>query len=314
MTQALCDNLKRAPNWRWLRVMEIDGGGFKATKALDGSDGFRWIRRALRFKRRFDAAGNQTPAIYAVVLADRPLFWAHSIWADEKSPVRWVIEARILAGESNDEIAEKLGTKADIIDVYANTFFDVRSKLQNMDYVLTVVLADAVTRGLQERHYDLLWKMLGYCGGAHVLDAAISRFTKMAKPDNPEQVSTFFQEFAVNTMKYKAALSAMTVQVNTHTQLPLIDSFVKYVEIERTTENAVKAQSSIVDNIGEMLKSLTFTVGTKLEANPIKVLPYDEQAAELRSDELLAAAVGGIVLNGDDIQKLNFPEKDNAGT
>ena len=314
MTQALCDNLKRAPSWRWLRAMEIDGGGFKATKALDGSDGFRWIRRALRFKRRFDAAGNQTPAIYAVVLTDRPLFWAHSIWADEKSPVRWAIEARILAGESNDEIAGKLGTKADVIDVYANTFFDVRSKLQNMDYVLTVVLADAVTRGLQERHYDLLWKMLGYCGGAHVLDATISRFTKMVKPDSPEQVSTFFQEFAVNTMKYKAALSAMTVPVNTHTQLPLIDSFVKYVEIERTTENAVKAQSSIVDNIGEMLKSLTFTVGTKLEANPIKVLPYDEQAAELRSDELLSAAVGGVVLNGADIQKLNFPEKDNAGT
>ena len=163
MTQALCDNLKRAPSWRWLRAMEIDGGGFKATKALDGSDGFRWIRRSLRFKRRFDAAGNQTPAIYAVVLADRPLFWAHSIWADEKSPVRWAIEARILAGESNEGIAEKLGTKADVIDVYANTFFDVRSKLQNMDYVLTVVLADAVTRGLQERHYDLLWKMLGYC-------------------------------------------------------------------------------------------------------------------------------------------------------
>jgi hypothetical protein len=63
-----------------------------------------------------------------------------------------------------------------------------------------------------------------------------------------------------------------------------------------------------------MLKSLTFTVGTKLEANPIKVLPYDENAAELRSDELMTAAVGGRLLNDAEIQNLNFPEKDNAGT
>lgn len=314
MTQALCDNLKRAPSWRWLRAMEIDGGGFKATRALDGADGFRWIRRALRFKRRFDSAGNQNAAIYALVLADRPMFWAHSIWADEKSPVRWAIEARVLAGESDEEIADKLGTKPDVIDVYVNTFFDVREKLRHMDYILTVVLSEAVTRGLQERHYDLLWKMLGYCGGPHVLDATISRFTKMAKPENADQVGTFFQDFAVNTMKYKAALSAMTVSVNTHTQLPLIDSFVKYVEIERTTENAAKAQSSIVDNIGEMLKSLTFTVGTKLEATPIKVLPYDDNPAELKSGELMTAAIGGHIENYADIQNLNFPEKDNAGT
>ena len=314
MTQALCDNLKRAPSWRWLRAMEIDGGGFKATRALDGATGFRWIRRALRFKRRFDAAGNQNAAVYALVLSDRPMFWAHSIWADEKSPVRWAIEARVLAGESDEEIADKLGTKPDVIDAYINTFFDVREKLQHMDYILTVVLSEAVTRGLQERHYDLLWKMLGYCGGPHVLDATISRFTKMPKPENADQVGTFFQDFAVNTMKYKAALSAMTVSVNTHTQLPLIDSFVKYVEIERTTENAMKAQSSIVDNIGEMLKSLTFTVGTKLEAMPIKVLPYDDNAAELKSSELMTAAIGGHLENHAAIQNLNFPEKDNAGT
>lgn len=309
MNPALCDNLKRAPHWRWLRAMEIDGGGFKATRALDGPDGFRWIRRALRFKRRLDGAGNQTAALYNVVLADRAMFWAHAIWADEKSPVRWAIEARVLADESDDQIAEKIGARADVINAYVNTFFDVREKMRHMDYVVNVVMAEAVTRGLQERHYDLLWKMLGYNGGEHVLDAVINRVTKMPKPENPEQVSGFFQDFAINTMKYKAALSALTVSVNTHTQLPLIDSFVKYVEIERTTENAAKAQTSIVDNIGEMLKQLQFKVGTKLESAEVKVLPYDESHAELRSDELMTVVTGGTLPNHQALQELNFPEK-----
>ena len=110
-------------------------------------------------------------------------------------------------------------------------------------------------------------------------------------------------------MKYKAALSALTVQINTHTQLSLIDSFVKYVEIERTTENAAKAHTSIVDNIGEMLKAMPFRIGTKLDAEAIKVLPYDTNAAELKNDELMIVTSGGELTNQTAIQQLNFPEK-----
>jgi hypothetical protein len=108
-------------------------------------------------------------------------------------------------------------------------------------------------------------------------------------------------------MKYKAALAALTVQANTHTQLPLIDSFVKYVEIERTTENATKAQSTIVENIGAMLTSLPFRVGTKLDSEPIKMLPFDSGAAELNNAEMMVIATGGKLNNQQTIEQLNFP-------
>lgn len=309
MTDAYRDNPMRPPHWRWQRAVEIDGGGFRATRALDGPEGFYWIRRALRIKRRYAAAGNQSVALYSLMLRDRPMYWAYRIWLEDKKPTRWGIEARLTAGESIEQIANKLGTDPEIVAAYANVFFDVREKLDKMDYVVNVIMADSVSRGLQERHYDLLWKMIGFTGGEHALDAVISKSLPVQKPANADQVAGFFQDFAVNTMKYKAALSALTVPVNTHTQLSLIDSFVKYVEVERTTENAMKAQTSIVDNIGAMLGALQFTVGTKLDAAAVKVLPFDEGAAELRSTELLTLASGGTIENQTDLQKLNFPEK-----
>lgn len=314
MLQAVRDNPRRASNWRWLRAVEIDSGGPRASRAIDGADGFEWIRRAIRLKRRFEQANNRPAAIYALLQRDRDLFWAHSIWSDDRAPTRWGIEARILAGETNEEIAEKVGTSPSVIDAYAHVFFDVREKLPNVDYISNVVMADAVVRGLQERHYDLLWKMLGYKGGTHVLNAVIARSPPVSRPETPDAVSGFFQDFAISTMKYKAAIASLTVQINTHTQLALIDSFVKYVEIERTTDNATKAHSTIVENIGAMLSSLPFKVGTKLDSSPLKMLPFDNSAAELRNDELMVLATGGALQNQANIENLHFPESSDAVT
>jgi hypothetical protein len=120
-------------------------------------------------------------------------------------------------------------------------------------------------------------------------------------------VSGFFQDFAISAMKYKAAIATLTVQINTHTPLALIDSFVKYVEIERTTENATKAHSTIVENIGAMLSSLPFKVGTKLDSDTLKMLPFDNGAAELRNDELMVLSTGGALKNKQAIEDLHFP-------
>ncbi|NDD52775.1 hypothetical protein EBZ39_02660 [bacterium] len=306
----IADSPIRAPHWRWLRVLQINSGnGRRASRKIDGLNGFVWIRRALRFKRHYDALNTQPDAIYALLNIDKDLFWAYSMWSDDKAPTRWGIEARVLAGETDEQIASKLGTKPSIISAFVNVFFDVREKLQNMDYMVNVVMANAVTRGLQERQYDLLWKLLGFHGGPHVLDAVINKFTQTDRPTTPHGVTNFFQDFAMNSIKYKAALAAVTVQSNSHTQLPLLDMYAKYVEIEKNTDGSSRAQHTIVENIGAMLNSIQFNVGTKLDSEALKMLPFDNSAAELNNNELMTLRAGGEVANQQEIQNLRFPEK-----
>lgn len=278
-----------------------------AQRKFDGPDGFKWIRRALRVKRHVEQAAGRPDALYAAMLRDEDMFWAHSLWTEDKMPTRWAIEARVLAHETDEEIAHKLGTELGVVEAYINVFFNVREKLDHFDYVLNVIMADAVNRGLQERHYDLLWKMFGVIGGPHVLDAAIRRCTEIGKPNSPDGVAGFFQDLAINSMKQKAAIATLTVPVTTHTQMPLIDSFVKYVEVERTTDNASKAQTSIVENIGAMLTALPFKVGTKLDSAAAKMLPFDNGAAELKHDEMMIVATGGTLNNTADLHNLKYP-------
>jgi hypothetical protein len=307
MLQALRDNPLRAPSWRWLRAAQVDAGGLKPSKIMDGGEGYAWIRRALRLKRRHALATNRPDALYALARADRSLFWAHTIWAEDKSPTRWAIEAHILADETDEAIAKKVGCEPDVINAYEAVFFNVRERLVNTEYVANVVMGDAVARGLNERQYDLLWKLFGYRGGPHVLDAMISKFSAIGRPQKPEEVSQFFQEATIHAMRHKAAIAAVTIPINTHTQLPLLDAYVKYVEIERTTENAEKAQAGIVQNIGAMLTALPFKIGTKLDSEGDKMVPFDNNAAELRSDELMIVAAGGKLANQPLLQDLRFP-------
>jgi hypothetical protein len=307
MLHALKNNPRRSPHWRWLRAVEIDAGGPRASRAIDGADGFQWIRRVMRLKRRHAVAANKLSSLYALARTDTDLFWAHSIWADEKAPTRWAIEAYILAGASDEIIADKTGCEPGVITAYESVFFNVREKLQHSNYIVNVVMSEAVTRGLNERQYDLLWKMFGYQGGVHVLDAMINKFSTISRPQTADEVSTFFQESAINSMRHKAAVAALTVPINTHTQLPLLDSYVKYVEIERTTANTEKAHAGIVQNIGAMLTALPFKIGTKLDSEGDKMVPFDNSAAELRGDELMIVAAGGKLEHQKLLEDLRFP-------
>lgn len=307
MKNSFRDNPQRAPHWRWLRATQIDAGGLRASRRVDGPEGFKWIRRAVAMKRRYEQFINNPAKLYALSKYDAALFWAHSVWIEDKMPTKWAIEAHILADESPADIAKKVGTDPAVIEAYESVFFDVREKLNNKEYVLNVVIKDSVTRGLSERHYDLLWKIFGYQCGPFVLDSIIGRFTNPYKPQKEEDVAGFFNDAAIGIIKQKATIAALSVPVNSHTQTLLLEAFVKYVEIERTTDNASKAQVTIVENIGAMLDALPFRVGTKLDSEQEKMVPFDNNPAELRNNEMMIVAAGGTLDNRPLLENLKFP-------
>lgn len=309
MQDAFRNNHQRAPHWRWLRALQADTSGPRANARIDGPDGYKWIRRALKLKRNHAKAVGNPAKLYMLSEQDPALFWAHNMWTEDKIPTKWAIEAHVLADEPVEEIAQRIGADPSVVEAYEAVFFDVRSRLANREYIINVVMKDAVTRGLTERNYDLLWKLFGYQCGSVVLDAMINRMTVLHKPTKAEDLSSFFNDAAIGIIKQKATIAALTVPVNSHTQMLLIDSFVKYTEIERTTDNASRAQATIIENVNAMLGALPFRVGTKLESEQSKMLPYDNNAAELRGEEMLTIVAGGVVENTEALQDLSFPER-----
>ena len=304
-----CNPWQPVDAW-WQRAVGIlDDGDPQATPNRDTGRGSGWIKRAQRYLSALREA--ETYHEQVQVLVDfTAIYWAHRIHqaTDNSRPIRWAIEARILARETNEQIAQKNGCSADTIDAYEALFFNVHDRLDCRDYILNSVLGQAAVHGLQTRDNDLVWKLLGYLGGPYVLDVVMARFPHGSPVRSPDGVASFFQDLAINTMKQKAALAALTVPVESHTQMQLLEAFVKYVEIERTTDSAGSTQDQIQDGLHELIKSLPYaTIGV---SNMKKLPEFDKGAAELRTDELMLASVGYKIPGIDLLQNLKFPEPD----
>ena len=239
------------------------------------------------------------------------MFWAHYLYDQPEHPLRWSIEARILARETDREIARRIGCGEEIIQLYEALFFNVRDKLDRTDYIFNVVLKDAVLRGLHEREKDLLWKLVAYTGGSYMLDAIINPLVNPHWLTNPDDIPAFLQEVAINVIKKKATIAALCVPVNSQTCLKLIKALGKFVKIERSMDSQDKATDQIGSGIGVMLDSLPFRVGStkaaKTQAWPLS--EYDQAAVELRQNELMCVAAG-YSLPGDKLLKqCKFPEQ-----
>lgn len=306
MLQFMAQNPWRTPNWRWLRATGIEDHGYPATTPRrDTEDGYKWIRRALRFHRLRDSDNDQHQARLALEFPD--IFWAHWAWENNEQPLKHSIEAHILARETNKEIGFKLGCGPEVVEAYEKIFFNVREKLSHREYIINVVLAESVTRGLSDRHYDLLWKMFGFSGGPHVLDAMIDRIGVSSWCARKDGVPKFFNDAALNIMKKKAAIASLTVPINTNTHLHLIEAFVKYVEIERTTDSMGQAQDQIVANLDAMLKILPFDQATKRGADR-KMLPrFDRLSIELNANEMMVVGAGLNLPDANTLEELAFP-------
>lgn len=300
----------RSPGWRWARAQAVaSGDGPLSTPRRDGPEGYKWIRRAARFSQMLAHVEDDAGAQWQLMMQFPEIFWAHWAYIRDEYPIRWSIEAHLLARETNKEIAWKLGCLPGTIEAYEAIFFNVREKLNYREYIISHVLSASVLAGVLDRNHDLLWKLFGYEGGPHVLDAMIGKLVSPVWCNRPDDVSKFFQSTAINIMKKKAAVASLTVPINSNTTLHLIEAFVKYVEIESNSNSLGKAQDQIIANLSAMLGVLPFGVATKKEGRDKGMIPaYDGTSIELHADELTVVGAGLHLPGGEELRALGFPE------
>jgi len=301
----------RPADWRWQRataLFEGTPGAMAANRRLDGPDGFTWINTALRFLREYNTARTETAR--ARLSERRPgLFWAYWIWRST-NPLKHVIEAQLLARSSAYSIGYRCNTAPDVINAYEAMFFNVNDKIQHRSYILNCVIGPAIHRGLTEREYDLLWKLYGYFLGPAIVDALEGKFANPTWCGTPTAVGAAVMDDAISTLKLKAAIATKTVKVDQYTQLAIMDAFTKFVEIERTTDSAGKAQEQILDHISAMMTTLPFNVGGRVARGLTLNSPVDafeKTAIELNYEEVLRLSVRQPIAHQQILQRLTFP-------
>jgi hypothetical protein len=103
---------------------------------------------------------------------------AYRLYCRRASFQRWEAEARLLAGEAFDQVAEKCDCRATTIEAYHSVFFDVQDRLGAIDYIANSVIGPRRLSGLTAADVDILLKLFSYGGGPLVLDGLVRYYRR----------------------------------------------------------------------------------------------------------------------------------------
>ena len=117
---------------------------------------------------------------------------AHKIVQDN-GPQRWEIEARLLVGQSDAEVAAKCNILPDVVSQYEPAFFSIRKCLEAWAYLLNQVVGDGVYRGFQDQEVKNFWAWVALDKKLPVLEAMIETFHRVRRPGEPLAMRVYLE-------------------------------------------------------------------------------------------------------------------------
>ncbi|MBX7165136.1 MAG: hypothetical protein K1X74_02190 [Pirellulales bacterium] len=164
--------VQRGPAWRWQRASDLIHAGRNACRRRDDLLTLRAVDYVRAWLRAGTARRQQT------VIRKFPEIHSARCLAESPREQRWMLEASLLAGLQDAEIARRLELSVDAVRGFAELFYDVRPGLEATDWVLEHAIFG---RRNCERYVDPVYEealRLAYQGGPQVLEAVIECFQR----------------------------------------------------------------------------------------------------------------------------------------
>jgi hypothetical protein len=166
-------NPARPPDWRWQRACDLHARGRQPSTQSDDEP-------TLRAVEYLGVLGSTTCPERPTGRLSRThpdLHVAHRLF-EHSGERRGEVEARLLAGQSPDEIVEFFPLGAAAIDAFENCFFNVRDRLEASDWIIGSLIRRSLSRSFGPWSLSEFWKVLGYAGGPLVLDVVLAATTE----------------------------------------------------------------------------------------------------------------------------------------
>lgn len=283
----------REVTWRFDRVLQMTDKRWARAKPCKTYDD-QYVRTARAFILQWRM---KSPEYRPYLYPEFPgIYHAYGLHTSRDELVKHILQARLLAGQSDQEIARSLHLTPQCVHWYEAVFFNVRDRLEAKDWVVRAVLGPAVERGVVQRPWDATLKLFGYFHGPVMLDFMISGFQSVGKPTSPEEVTLYLNKYVEGAVKRRAAYAIDKAEINRFNIVPLLMLHQQLVADERAEKMSGAAKSFIEKNVESLLELTPFVVGrTQANAGNTDGLPYyDGGAAELRDSEMYEVQLGRV--------------------
>lgn len=297
-------NFFRSPSWRWDRVVSLVDRPSVPGRCTRQDDEF--IRRGKTFYLQL--RGNRSRDRRRLLFREEPgLYYAIDFHRrqieDPESAL--LLQARILTAETDENIAKTIGLTPDTVCWYERMFFNVRDRLIYKDWIVRQVIMPALMRHpamqsgkdqvVNPSHlYDGTLKLFAYFGGPHAADIMISGFQSGRKLMEPDKWQTWFDEQWAMTFRKRMASASPVFEVNRYNITELFGVYTRLLEIEKKAASGQTPQNVQEQAANTLLAELPWAFGAEAAKRyaDTEIGRQDQEAEELRDDELLTAARG----------------------
>lgn len=306
-------NFFRPPSWRWERVLSlVDRPGEVIGRCTRRDD--RVVRAAKSFAVRRQSADQMT---LDRLQAENPaLFYAYDFHqrAQDDPEAALYIQARLLARQTPEQVADVMGITADTVTWYADLFFDVIPYLDKRDWITKQVLVPAMLRSggvappgaadaqaqpfrdstVARPFMDGTLKLFAYFGGPHLVDVMIAGLQAGRPLTSVEDMDNWFDRTVATTVRRRTAQAATMFEVNKYNVMELFAVHSRIMEIERSEESQEQARTTTERHVKALMDEIPWAVGGDGEElyDGTAVGRFDRMSSELRDDELLLVAGG----------------------
>ncbi len=307
---------KRPPSWRFDRILQLLEDEDNPRLPKRGDDKFvRTFYKFLKDYNRAVAVGtaaiagtnrslDDTPE-FGRLFARKPYLWyAYQLHTDSDTEWRALIQARILARETDEQIAKQFGTMAEVITWYERLFFDVRDRLNCYGWIVKTIFGAWVHRNAEPRtsgaiteaQRDLLYSIFAYCGGSHALDSLTSGFRMNVKPMRAGDVEHWYEQSIKHLVKVKATAAMQIMEVNKYNVMQLFDLCFRVMETEKVAGNDEKRKSVLEEAFTDLIEEIPWELNLRsVETSSPQQRKLLTGPVEARASEQLIIASGQAV-------------------
>lgn len=306
-------NLFRTPDWRIARVLEMLDRFPTPGRCTWRDDAI--VKQARKFVACWRACADDQERRVKLFAGNKGLFFAYQLHENaENNPEQLLqIQARILARQSYEEIADAAGTHPETVDWYEKVYFNVTDRLDQRDWISKHVLIPAFVRNaghpavhdidgisvkpftdstVARPFFDATLKLFAYFGGRHVVDILLNGLPVGKPCRSQDDMEQWFDAGWAVTMRRRSHQAAMQFDVNRYNVMELFAVHTRIIEIEKSADNQASQRSTTERHIKAMLDGIPWAVGDDGErmAQGTALGEFDKAAAELRDDEVLQVA------------------------
>lgn len=222
--------------------------------------------------------------------------------------LRYELEARILARQSDEEISKRLSfCTPDTISWFEKVFFNVRDRLDNISWIVHTAIGPSLSASPNEREYAIFWKLIGYAWGPDGLNELISVIEhKHLAPG--ERTQSRYRDASQKKRDQAELFSTISLRPRSNQdRLMFAELQLRFRELEAASASGASTDSFLA-NIEECLQAVPWATGSRAAELLPQLAALAGAPAEPRAAELMMAAVHGAEKLVEQLSGFSFPK------